>query len=115
MKHMGGLSDITPGRSVRGGNGAIARIWHIVISPKGSIPQNPDLGWGLPLRLGHKASAQALRTEAALGAGELRKDPEIREASVEIELIEGATYRVRIVGTTTDAAAFEIEQELQAA
>lgn len=114
MQHMGGLSDITPGRMVRGANAVIARLWHIVEAPKGSIPQDPTLGWGLPLKLGTKTSAAALKTEEALGRDELKKDPDIADVRVTISELDRGRYRVEINATLTSGAALQFENEIEA-
>ncbi len=105
---------MTPGRNVSAGNAIGVRVWHIVISPKGSIPQDPALGWGLPLKLGTKASATSLKTEEAVGRDEIKKDPEVRDAKVTITNIDVGRYRVSITVMPTNAAAFEINQEIEA-
>jgi hypothetical protein len=114
MKHMGGFSDMTPGRNVRGGSAIAVRVWHIVISPKGSIPQDPALGWGLPSKLGTKATETSLKVEAAIGRDEIKKDPEVRDASVKIEPISPGHYRVEIIVFPTEGATIEIIEEIEA-
>lgn len=113
MKQIAGLSDMVPGRTVRGGSAIAVRVWHIVISPKGSIPQDPTIGWGLPLRLGTKATETSLKTEAALGRDELKKDPEVKDASVTIENESAGLYRVRITVMPTSGAAIEIDKVIE--
>jgi hypothetical protein len=114
MKQMAGLSDIIPGRTVRGGSALAARIWHIVISPKGSIPQDPTIGWGLPARLGTKASETSLKMEAAFGRDAIKRDPEVKDAVVTIEEESAGQYRVQITAIATDGAAVEINEVLAA-
>lgn len=114
MQHMGGFSDITPGRTVRGPNAVIARLWHIVEAPKGSIPQDPTLGWGLPLKLGTKTTAASLKTEEALGRDELKKDPEIADVRVVIADLDRGRYRVEINATLTSGAVLQFENEIEA-
>lgn len=113
MKQMAGLSDIIPGRSVRGSAALGTRLWHIVISPKGSIPQDPALGWGLPAKLGKKVSGTSLKTEAAIGRDELKKDPEVRDATVTITDEGAGRYRVRIMAMPTEGAAVEFEEVIE--
>lgn len=113
MKHSAGLSDMIPGRQVRGANALGARLWHIVLSPKGSIPQDPALGWGLPAKLGKKVSETSLKTEAAIGRDELKKDPEVRDATVTITDEGGGSYRVRITAMPTEGAAVEFEEVIE--
>lgn len=113
MIHMGGYSDMTPGRNVRGGNAILVRIWHIVISPKGSIPQDPDLGWGLPSKLGTKTNATALKIEEALGRDEIKKDPEIEDASVTIADLGTGRFRVSIQAMPTNGTMVEIDEEIE--
>lgn len=114
MKQMAGLSDMIPGRTVRGAAALGARIWHIVISPKGSIPQDPTRGWGLPSRLGKKASETSLKTEAAVGRDAIKQDSEIKDASVTIEDEGGGSYRVLIMAIATNAAVIEINEVIEA-
>lgn len=114
MKHMGGLSDMTPGRNASAGSAIVVRVWHIVISPKGSIPQDPALGWGLPLKLGTKASATSLKVEEAIGRDEIKKDPDVRDAQVSITNIDGGRYRVQISIAPTAGAIVEIDREIEA-
>ena len=111
---MGGFDDMTPGRNVTAGNAIVVRVWRIVISPKGSIPQDPALGWGLPLKLGTKASATSLKVEEAIGRDEIKKDPEVADASVSITNIDGGRYRVLITITPTAGAIVEIDREIEA-
>lgn len=113
MKQLAGLSDMIPGRHVRGGSALGARIWHIVISPKGSIPQDPTLGWGLPQKLGKKVTETSLKTEAAYGRDAIKQDPEVQDAIVTIEDEGDGRYRVRITAIPTDGAAVEIDEELE--
>ena len=112
MIQMGGFSDLTPGHNVRGGTAIAARIWHIVLSPKGSIPADPSIGWGLPSKLGTKTNETSLKTEAALGRDEIKKDPEIRDAQVTITSLGGNSYRVSIFAFPTEGAMVEINEEL---
>ncbi len=114
MRHMGGYDDMTPGRNATAGNAIAVRVWHIVISPKGSIPQDPALGWGLPLKLGTKASATSLKVEEAIGRDEIKKDLEVADATVTITNIDGGRYRVSISVTPTSGAAIEIQEEIEA-
>jgi hypothetical protein len=114
MKHMGGYSDMTPGRNATAGNAIAVRVWRIVISPKGSIPQDPALGWGLPLKLGTKASATSLKIEEAVGRDEIKKDAEVSDAKVTITNIDGSRYSVSITVTPTSGAAIEIQDEIEA-
>jgi hypothetical protein len=113
MKHMGGLSDITLGRTVRGGAGIVARIWHIVESPKGSIPQDPALGWGLSSKLGRKTNETSLKMEAAIGRDEIKKDPEVADATVTITNIGGNRYQVSIIAMPTSGAIVEINEVIE--
>lgn len=113
MKHMGGFNDITPGRTVRAGSAIAARIWHIVLAPKGSVPQDPDLGWGLPLKLGKKANDTSLKIEAATGRTEIIKDPEVQDATIVITHIDNGRYHVSISAMPTTGAVIEINEELQ--
>ncbi len=113
MKHSAGLSDMIPGRHVRGATALGTRLWHIVLSPKGSIPQDPALGWGLPAKLGKKASETSLKTEAAIGRDELKKDPEVRDVNVTITDAGAGRYRVRIVAMPTEGAAVEFEEMIE--
>lgn len=99
MRHMAGLDDMVPGRKVQGSTAAGTRLWRIVISPKGSIAQDPAIGWGLPSKLGTKATTASLKAEAAIGRDELRKDPDVRDVSVTIESEGDGRYRVRVVAT----------------
>lgn len=110
---MAGTSDIVPGRTVRGGAALGARIWHIVISPKGSIPQDPAIGWGLPSKLGTKASETSLKMEAAFGREAIKADPEVEDAIVTIEDEGGGQYRVRITAIPTSGAAIEINDVIE--
>lgn len=102
-----------PGRHVRGASALGTRLWHIAISPKGSIPQDPALGWGLPSKLGKKASETSLKMEAAIGRDELKKDPEVRDATVTITEESAGRYRVRILAMPTDGAAVEFEDVIE--
>jgi hypothetical protein len=113
VKHSAGLSDMIPGRSVRGGAALGTRLWHIVISPKGSIPQDPARGWGLPAKLGKKASETSLKMEAAVGRDELKKDPEVRDATVTITEESAGFYRVRIAAMPTEGAAIEFDEVIE--
>ena len=113
MKHSAGLSDMIPGRHVRGAAALGTRLWHIVISPKGSIPQDPALGWGLPAKLGKKVSGTSLKTEEAIGRNELKKDPEVRDATVTITDEGAGRYRVKIIAMPTDGAAVEFEDMIE--
>lgn len=113
MKQMAGYSDIIPGRTARGGEAIAMRIWHIVESPKGSIPQDPSLGWGLPLKLGRKINDTSLKTEAAIGRAEIIKDREITDATVVITRLDGNRYSVAISAFPTSGAVVEINRVLQ--
>jgi hypothetical protein len=113
MIHIGGFSDLTPGRNVRGGSALIVRLWRIVESPKGSIPKDPSLGWGLPLKLGTKTNATALKVEEAIGRDELKKDPEVSDVNVRISDLGGGAYRVKIAAMPTTGAAVEFERDIR--
>jgi hypothetical protein len=113
MKQMSGYSDIVPGRTARGGEAIAMRIWHIVESPKGSIAQDPSLGWGLPSRLGKKTNDTSLKTEATIGRAEIIKDPEVLDATVVITRLDGGRYSVAISAFPTTGAAIEINNVLQ--
>lgn len=113
MKHSAGLSDMILGRHVRGAQALGTRLWHIVISPKGSIPQDPALGWGLPLKLGKKASETSLKIEAAIGRDELKKDREVQDVTVTIMEESAGRYRVKILAMPTTGAAVEFEDVIE--
>ena len=110
---IGGFEDITPGRAAEGASALQMRVWHIVESPVGTIPQDPTAGWGLRKRLGSKTTGD-LRTEAAIGRAAIKKDREVREATVSITPNPSASnrYRVRISVTPIDGPPFTIDREV---
>ena len=101
------------GRHVRKTQALGTRLWHIVISPKGSIPQDPALGWGLPLKLGKKASETSLKIEAAIGRDELKKDRDVQDVTVTITEERAGRYRVKILAMPTTGAAVEFEDVIE--
>jgi phage baseplate assembly protein W len=112
MKQIGGYEDITPGRPATGLDALRMRVWHIVETPVGRLPQDPTWGWGLRRRLGTKTTAGDLKTEAAIGREALRKDPEVRDATVTIARLTDNRYRVLISVTPLEGGTLEIDREV---
>lgn len=84
MRHMGGFEDLTPGRAADGIRAIEMRAWRIVESPVGSVPEDPDAGWGLSDKIGVGIAAGDIKTEEQIGRSALIRDPEILDASVTI-------------------------------
>lgn len=112
MKQIGGYEDITPGRPATGLDALRMRVWHIVETPVGRLPQDPTWGWGLRRRLGVKMTVGDLKTEASIGREAIRKDPEVQDATVVIDPIDGRRYRVRISITPRTGGTLEIDREV---
>jgi len=113
MRHIGGFEDITPGRVAEEGNALAMRIWHLVESAPGTIPQDPAAGWGLPRRLGKKTTGD-MKTEANIGRAAIKRDREVRDATVMITPRSDSPnrYRVLIRVTPIEGPPFTIDREV---
>jgi hypothetical protein len=92
---LAGYEDIIYGRTAPGNEALVMRVWHIVETPLGGLAQDPKWGWGLPSKLGSKTTGD-LRTEANIGRTAIRRDREVRDATVTITEVSAGRYRVEI-------------------
>ncbi len=111
MRMMGGYSDLTPGRAADGIAAIQMRVWHIVETPVGGLPQDPDWGWGLQDQIGVGLAPGDLRTEEQVGRAAIRRDPEVKDAHVTITEFAPNRYRVKIRLETVRGPA-DIERDL---
>jgi phage baseplate assembly protein W len=88
MRHMGGAMDYTPGRAAEGLEAIRQRAAHILDTPRGALPQDPEWGIGIADWIGVGLLPGDLRTLEALAREAFRRDPEIDDAEVSIELLE---------------------------
>lgn len=88
MRHMGGAVDYTPGRVAEGIEAIRQRAAHILDTPPGALPQDPEWGWDLRGMIGVGLAPGDLRTAEAIGREAFRRDPEIVDAEVTIELLD---------------------------
>lgn len=96
---MGGAVDYTPGRTAEGLEAIRQRAAHILDTPPGALPQDPEWGWAIRDMIGVGLEPGDLRTAEAIGRDAFRRDPEIADAEVSIELLpmeETSQQRARI-------------------
>lgn len=86
MRHLGGAVDYEPGRMAEGLEAIRQRAAHILDTPPGALPQDPEWGWGIREMIGVGLAPGDLRTAEAIGREAFRRDPEIDDAEVHIEL-----------------------------
>lgn len=87
MRHLGGAVDYEPGRVAEGIEAIRQRAAHILDTPPGALPQDPEWGWGIREMIGVGLAPGDLRTAEAIGREAFRRDPEIEDAEVTIELL----------------------------
>lgn len=87
MRQMGGAVDYTPGRAASGLEATRQRAVHTLDTPTGGLPQDPEWGRSLADMIGVGLDDGDLRTAAALFREAFRRDPEIQDADVTIELL----------------------------
>jgi phage baseplate assembly protein W len=87
MRQMGGAVDYTPGRVADGIEAIRQRAAHILDTPPGALPQDPEWGWAIRDMIGVGLAPGDLRTAEAIGREAFRRDPEIDDAEVTIELL----------------------------
>lgn len=90
MRQMGGAVDYTPGRTAEGIEAIRQRAAHIIDTPPGSLPQDPEWGWAIRDMVGVGLAPGDLRTAEAIGREAFRRDPEIDDAEVSIVLLSGS-------------------------
>lgn len=111
MRMMGGFEDLTPGRASDGIAAIQMRAWHCLETPIGGLPQDPTWGWGLPDKIGVGLAPGDLKLEEQIGRAALKKDPEIRNATVAITMLDSTRMRVSIHLETTRGP-IDIERDL---
>lgn len=101
MRQMGGAEDYTPGRSVEGVEAIAVRAYHILDTPPGALPQDPEWGWGIRDLIGKGLIDGDLRLHEAIGREAFKRDPEILDADVSIALGSDGHGTIRALLTTT--------------
>lgn len=86
MRQMGCAFDYTPGRTAEGLEAIRQRALHIIETPVGGLPQDPEWGWGIYDLVGLGLLPGDVRLHEALGREAFRRDPEIDDAEVSIEI-----------------------------
>lgn len=81
---MGGFEDLTLGRAVEGLEAVRTRAYHILDTPTGGLPQDPEFGWPIRDAIGVGLAPGDLRTAEAIGRAAFKRDPEVFEALVTI-------------------------------
>lgn len=113
---MGGFEDYTPGRTAEGIEAIRQRAYHILDTPPGGLPQDPEWGWGIRDLVGEGLQPGDLRTLEAIGREAFKRDPEIRDATVAITVLEGdpgSITRARVdVALLTSLGATDIAVEV---
>ena len=101
MRQMGGAEDYTPGRTADGIEAIAQRAYHILDTPPGGLPQDPEWGWGLRDLIGQGLVDGDLRVHEAIGRAAFKRDPEILDADVAITLAADGHGTIRALLTTT--------------
>lgn len=96
MRHLGGASDYSPGRTVSGVDAVAQRCAHILDTATGGLPQDPEWGWSLRDALGVGLDDGDLTTLAAIGREAFRRDPEVLDATVTITAQGGNAFLVQV-------------------
>lgn len=111
MKHIGGYEDITPGRTADGVEALKMRVFHIIDTPPGALPQDPEWGWGLAQYIGEPVTDADIRLLAQIGRAAFRRDPEVHDATVEITVPSPGVARVN-ARLQTRSGIVDIERDI---
>lgn len=96
MRQIGGFEDITPGRAADGIAALQMRAVHIIDTPPGGLPQDPEWGWGIRELIGENLGPGDLRLAEQVGRAAFRRDPEVKDATVTITPTGPASARVTV-------------------
>lgn len=96
MRQMGGAEDVTIGRTATGVEAVRMRAYHILDTPPGGLPQDPEWGWAIRDMLGQGLEPGDLRTAEAIGREAFKRDPEILDAEVSITLTGERSGRIDV-------------------
>ncbi len=108
------VRDLVPGRVASGVVAFLQRHIHIIDTPPGALPQDPEWGLGLARYVGARIAPGDLpRLEALARIAHLR-DPETVDASVTITLLSERTvlYHARLIPRS--GVAVELVREVSA-
>lgn len=103
--------DYRPGRTVRDAEAVAERVSHIIDTPPGSLPQDPEWGWAIRNLIGVGLEEGDLDTAAALGREAFRRDPEVLDADVLISKLSEGVYNIS-VGLSTTFGAVTLQRQI---
>lgn len=95
--------DLVPGKNASQAEALRQRIYHIVFTPIGALPQDPTWGLGIQDSLARAFTTSDFRTLEALTKRAVESDPEVTEATVTITKTGDRTATIDIRAKTTVA------------
>lgn len=93
--------DLSPGKNASEAEALRQRIYHIVFTSIGALPQDPTWGLGIQDALARALSDTDYRTLEALTKRAIEADPQVTEATVTITKTGERTATVDIRAKTT--------------
>ena len=114
MRQMFCVRDIQPGRIATDATAFLQRHSHIIDTPPGQLPQDPEWGLGLARYLGARVGPGDIPQLQAVARVAHLRDPETVEAEVTITLLAPGRARYQARLFARDGVIAELDQEVSA-